>query len=130
VKNARIICTMFGSLLVLAGVFLLGWTERYLEYFGAVVPEGLAMSNMRAVFGGLQLGLGIFVIILARKDRDVHTAARLVFWIFGGLVFGRICEIAVNGFPEESFFLTLAMLEITGMVGGFQAMRHAEQPDS
>ena len=123
VKNARIICYLFGSLLVLSGMGFLIWTEDTMDHMGAVVPAGFAMSNMRAVFGGLELALGLLVVRLAANDRDLSASAFLVFTIFGGLILGRISEIAVNGIPDESFFLTMVLLEATGMVGGIQAIQ-------
>lgn len=121
--TARIICYLFGTLLMITGVYLIGWTEHYLQMIGATAPEGHALSDMRAVFGGLELALGFVILRLARKDHDLPAAALLVFWSFGGLLLGRIYEIIVNGFPEESLFLTVVMIELFGMVGGIQAQR-------
>lgn len=81
----------------------------------------MAVSEIRAVFGGMMSGIGAAVCwlaIIANRPRDAGVVMMLVF---GGLVLARIVGITGEGFPtdtvlHETIFevVILILLYVTG----------------
>lgn len=109
-------------LLVICGVVLtiIGW-------HGLTAPDDLmapldipligatAHSEIRAAYGGMHVGMGLFLIATALRSalRDVGLWASLC--IMGGLVVGRLASMIVDGVPA-GFALALLAAEATAAI--------------
>ena len=81
---------------------------------------------MRAVFGGMMLGIGAGVLWLAVGARRVMDAAIVLLFVFGGLLVARVAGYVGEGMPtgtvfnetvfEIVYFVVLGILTL--LVGG------------
>jgi hypothetical protein len=97
---ARVRVVVAASGLVFLGIgvlFLLHPTTVALV--GLPVKSAKAASDVRAVFGGLELGLGVFLVWAAAWPAWIRAGLAAQVTTFGGLVTGRIMGLAFEGWP-------------------------------
>lgn len=63
--------------------------------FGALTPGGL--TDVRATYGGLQLGLGAFLVWAANSDSRIRMALVLVALSIGAVGLGRALGLMLDG---------------------------------
>lgn len=61
------------------------------------VPTATARTDVRAVYGGLELGLGAFLLWCARRRESVRTGLIAALLAFAALAGVRVVGIAVEG---------------------------------
>lgn len=92
--------------LALCGIAMLyiGWTglsapAALMDPLGIPLQGAAAHSEIRAAYGGMHVGIGLFLIATALRAplRTVGLWANLC--IMGGLVTGRLTSLAVDGAP-------------------------------
>jgi hypothetical protein len=78
-----------------------------LRFVDLAPASATARSDVRALFGGLELGLAAFLAACARRPA-AHPAGLLAAALaFGGLAAGRLLSLAADGIPRA---LTFALL--------------------
>lgn len=75
----------------------------------------MAMSEIRAVFGGLMLGVGAALLWLTRQPGRAVEAGIATLLIFFGLLFARVVGYVSEGMPEgavlnETIFETVVFV--------------------
>ena len=81
-----------------------------------------ARSDVRAVFGGLELGLGAWFAICARRS-DWHRAGLVAQALaFGGLALGRLLSVLSDGVPRGITFALWAP-DLPGAAPSLVALR-------
>ena len=106
------------------GVAFLGWPAAMASRVGLSLADALADNDVRAVYGGLQLGIGSFLASCAtRPDWEVPglVAALLAF---GGLAAARVVSLAVVGAPGP-LGLLLHAGEVAGVAASLFALSRA-----
>ncbi|MGH8529874.1 MAG: DUF4345 domain-containing protein [Nevskiales bacterium] len=112
--------------LVFAGIGLMGLYDPT----GTVAPMGLTLadlssrSEMRAVYGGMNLVIGLYLIAAFRNSARQMTALTIAALIMGGLALGRLLSMAVEGVPSPLILGFLAV-EVTGCVLALLLRRNA-----
>lgn len=79
-----------------------------------------ALSDIRAVYGGLEVGLGLYLGIAALRRSWLASAVTLLSIAFAGVVAGRITSLVVDGTPGVIVFLAFA-LEAAGLLASLWA---------
>jgi hypothetical protein len=101
--------------LALSGLAMLyvGWTgltapANLMEPLGIPLAGPSAHNEIRAAYGGMHVGIGIFLLATALRPalRGVGLWANLC--IMGGLVAGRVASLVVDGAPGGFVFGLLA----------------------
>lgn len=101
--------------LVFSGIGLMGLYDPT----GTVAPMGLTLADqssraeMRAVYGGMNLLIGLYLMGAFRSPAQQAPALMLAAIIMGGLALGRVVSIAVDGMPS-SLILTFLAIEVAG----------------
>ena len=72
-----------------------------------------ARSDVRAVYGGIELGVGAFLAVCARRSSWRRAGLTAQGLLFGGAVLGRLVSLAVDG-PPLPLVLGLGALELFG----------------
>jgi Domain of unknown function (DUF4345) len=76
------------------------------------------LVEIRAMYGGLQLGLGLFFLLALNRPRWVRAGLVLQVCILGGLVIGRIFGlVVVNWQAKPLVYLILAAELILAILG-------------
>lgn len=90
-----------------------------------IVPAtASARSDVRAVFGGIELGVGAFLGLCARRPAWHRPGLFAQALSLGGAVAGRVASLAVDGTPRPITLAFLA-LELAGAALAVIALRWA-----
>ena len=105
-----------GFLLLCGLVFLLIGANTFHDPLAAMAPVELnintvsALNELRANYGGLQIGMGLFLLAGLCCKTMTRPALLAQALIVGGLALGRFVSIALDGQPN-AFVQGLIVLE-------------------
>jgi len=125
VLAARVILGVSALAYVAIGLAFIFVPERIIGYVGIEAAPGSALTDIRAVYGGLDFGIGAFLLhcLLGGKLRMGLVAATLTL---GGLACARILGIIVDGQQDAVTYYLLASEIIGGALClvGLGLVRH------
>jgi hypothetical protein len=88
-----------------------------------LAPEtATARSDVRAVFGGLELGVAGLLGLCARRTAWHHVGLLAQALAFGGLATGRLLSLAIDGTPRTLTY-ALWLPELLGAALAIVALR-------
>ena len=103
---------------------------EYLRLVDLTPTSATARSDVRAVFGGLELGLAAFFAVCARRPAARRAGLLAAALAFGGLALGRLLSLAGDGVPRALTFALWAP-ELLGCGLALAALRRtAAEPHS
>lgn len=120
---ARISLAITGVLFVVLGLAFLADPGRMAEIVGIEADRGRASIEVRAMYGGFELALGIFFLVATSRTRWFRAALAAQALGFAGLAAGRFVGMTLDG-PDRRM-LGLAVIECGGAVLGLVAFRQA-----
>ena len=92
------------------------------ERVGLGLAGTIADNDVRAVYGGLQIGIGAFLALCATRPAWFHLGLAAQLLLFGGLALGRFVSWFAAGSPG-AFGVTLHAAEIVALILGLIAWR-------
>jgi hypothetical protein len=113
--------------LVLAALGLVGFglpllvKPALMGVVGIGFARAAAATEIRAFYGGLELGLAAFFFAASRRDAWLRPALFAQAAGFGGIVVARLAGMLVDGSAEPMLFL-FAAVEGTGALLGAVAL--------
>lgn len=103
------------GVLILNGLVLIGIGLGGLVAPGLLLdPVGITLNRVgplneiRAGYGGMHLGVGLFILWMASRPSQRRTGLTLAVLFMGGLVLGRVLSLAIDGWPPRLLFSLLA----------------------
>jgi len=99
------------------------------DYAGLTMTNGDAFAEISAMYGGLQLGLGLLCLLGALKPRFTHTGLTAVAFVIGGLVVGRTTGFLVGSDPVTSYTYGALAFEWVLTILSILALRQSSTPD-
>lgn len=109
----RAVLMLTGATYASLGVSFFLWPEVMTSFVGIVLSEPSARTDIRAVYGGGEIGLGVFLFICARRA-DYESAGLLLGILgLGGLAFFRSVSLILDG-PQPAITYGLLASEILG----------------
>lgn len=113
-RAGLILTTLFG-----VGFLLLGL--RYFADPGAltaetdvVMPSTKAVMEIRTVYGGMFVGVGLATALLGWRETTVRAALRVLALVAGSVALARLAAIVLGQTPDPLFAALLA-IEIVGV---------------
>lgn len=96
-RFARIVLVV--QALIMAGVSLAYWVRPYemANLNGMLLMENASVSHMRVYYGGLQLGLALFLLWASRAPERVRPALVMLMVTMTALVLGRLVSLWLDG---------------------------------
>ncbi len=84
---------------IMAGVSLAYWLRPYemANLNGMLLMESASISHMRVYYGGLQLGLALFLLWSAREPERARPALMMLMITMLALVLGRLVSLWLDG---------------------------------
>jgi peptidoglycan/LPS O-acetylase OafA/YrhL len=123
-RLARISLLLAGLAYAGFGILTLAW-PRSMGILGVELTRPAAVTEIRAFYGGLELGMALF-FFRALRDPAWHRPALFVQAAsLGGVVLARLFGIVIDG-SGEPLVLLLAAAEGAGALLGFIALRRLE----
>lgn len=109
----RAVLMLTGATYAGLGVSFFLWPEAMTSLVGIVLSEPSARTDIRAVYGGGEIGLGVFLFICARRA-DYESAGLLLGILgLGGMAFFRSVSLILDG-PQPAITYGLLASEILG----------------
>jgi hypothetical protein len=118
-RFAAIVFDLFG----LACFFL---PQQMVGLIGYQLTQPSAIGEVRATYGGLSIGIAIFLWLCANPTH-ARLGLRLMLLVVAGLMIGRIVGIAIDG-PPNIAALALLTTEVGFTVASLLALRTASAP--
>jgi hypothetical protein len=123
----------FGKALVLVnGILFIGFGLGFVLapiYFSTLFTGGQfttpsAVTDVRATYGGLALGLGIWLVICSKQH--IHLGLVGSFAVLASIIVGRVTGIAVDGGANIFMYIFLAA-EVLFLLATWYALRAIKQ---
>jgi peptidoglycan/LPS O-acetylase OafA/YrhL len=89
---------------------------------GIELGRPAAVTEIRAFYGGLELGLAVFFALASTRDEWLRPALFAQAASLGGIVLARLVGFAIDG-SAEPLLLLFAAIETTGAVLAIAALR-------
>ena len=91
------------------------------------VPSISALNEIRASYGGLQIGIGLLLVSAALMTWLTRPALLALSLVTGGLVVGRLMSIMIDGMPNSTVQALLGLEFFTTVIAIFL---FTQQPNS
>lgn len=122
----RISLNVAGLVLLGFGAYFLYEPAQVARLLGVPAPPPELRAELAAVYGGLQLGLGAFFLVAARRGRWVLPGLAAQICAFLGLAIGRGLGMLTQG-ARTPLLVYLLALELGGALLGLLGFRRARQ---
>ncbi len=93
--------------LVMVGFSLAYWLRPYemANLNGVLLMESASISHMRVYYGGMQLGLALFLLWAMRAQERARAALVMLVFSMLALAVGRLLSLGIDGGPLVGFDL-------------------------
>lgn len=117
---ARIIVALGALTTGTLGVLFLAMPDTMVSFVELTLTTPLARSDVRTVYGGLELGIAVLTLVWLVRPGGLHAAVMLHLAVWGGLAFGRAVGLALSDAPASAG-VGLFAIEIVGLALGVVA---------
>lgn len=120
---ARVILSL--QLLATAGLGLAYFIRPHemANLSGMLLMAPAAATDMRAYYGGLQLGLAAFIGLSLARRPLIHPALTLLTLLYSALALARIGGLWLDGGAQQTFNLYALLLEVVSAGLCYWALR-------
>ena len=98
-------------LTILTGFVSLLWPRSVQGFTGLTAPDGRGITEIRSILGGLFIGLGIAVFLLA--TREAYQMLGIMYLAIGAV---RLISIFVDRSSVQSNWVSLAVEIVLGII--------------
>lgn len=109
---ARIVLLIQIAALVLLGLAYFIRPEEMASFSGALLMSTAAVTEVRAFYGGLQLGLAAFLAMALLRLDLLRPALTLLVLLYSALAVARIGGLWLDGGAQQTFNLYALLLEL------------------
>ena len=98
-------------LTIVTGLVSLLWPRSVQGFTGLTAPDGRGITEIRSILGGLFIGLGIAVLVLA--TRETYQMLGIMYLAIAAV---RLVSIFVDKSSVQSNWISLAIEIVVGMI--------------
>lgn len=114
----------FGSF----GTWLLVYPQA-IGLVGVELPGASGRAEIRAFYGGMELGIAAFFVMAATRRNWFMPALALQVAALGGMSIGRVLGMAIDG-GATAMHISLACIELAGAAVGVAALARVKRSAS
>lgn len=118
---ARIVLVAAGVTFLAVGVGFLFWPQELSETLGLTLATPMAVADVRAVYGGLDLAVAILLLLSVLRN-ELLLGLRIQAVVFGGLLAGRLLGQILDR-PQDDLAWTMVAVESAGLLIALAARR-------
>ena len=108
------------------------WPHEMANLNGMLLMETASVSHMRVYYGGLQLGLALFLIWAVRAPERARPALIMLVMTMAALVLGRLVSLWLDGGDLVGFDLASTLYRVLAVVFAglaWRAIRERPEPE-
>ena len=98
-------------LTIVTGLVSLIWPRSVQGFTGLTAPDGRGITEIRAILGGVFIGIGIAVLVLG--TREVYQALGITYFAIAAV---RLVSIFVDKSSVQSNWISLAAEIVLGII--------------
>lgn len=83
--------------------------ETFQFVVDGTVTSSSAITDLRATYGGMSVGVGIILYLLGNKEQTLRTGLVAVFLLMSGMALGRSIGIVLDGDANAFMFIYLGL---------------------
>ena len=125
-KLARFILITSALVFLAVGVGFLVIPVEWASLTEISLPTPMSRTDLRATYGGLDFGIGVFLLIAARRAEWVRPGLLLLALAAAGFATGRVIGFLAEGFAGSLMLLFLA-IELSIVVVAVIALRRVSR---
>ncbi len=96
---------------IVTGLVALVWPRNVQGFIGLTAADGRGITEIRAIFGGLFIGLGVAVLVLG--TREVYQTLGIMYLAIAAV---RIVSIFMDKSSVQSNWISVAAEIVLGMI--------------
>ena len=124
---ARVLLIGSAIIFVAVGAAFLFIPKTYAEVLEISLPTAMARTDVRATYGGLELGAGLFLVLCARRKEWIRPGLWALGLATGGFASGRLIGLMFERTLSPLMLVFLAM-EIVVTLLTFISLRRLGTP--
>lgn len=121
-KFARVLLLLGAAVFTIVGIGFLIFPAEWAAVTEISLPTAMARTDFRATYGGLDLAVGIFLWICARRDEWIRPGLLTLVLAAAGFGGGRLTGIVAEGSAAPLMLILLA-IETVIVIVAFAALR-------
>lgn len=94
---------------------------------GMLLLASAAATDVRAYYGGLQIGLAAFLIVALGRQDLTRAALTLLVLLYSSLALARVGGLWLDGGAQQTFNLIALLAEVVSAGLAFWALRGLEE---
>jgi hypothetical protein len=115
-KVARVLLLLGAAVFVIVGLGFLVFPAEWAAITEISLPTTMARTDLRATYGGLDLAIGIFLWICARRDDWIRPGLLALALASAGFGGGRLVGIVAEGSAAPLMLIFLVIETVIAMV--------------
>lgn len=120
---ARIVLLIQIAALALLGLGYFIRPEEMASFSGALLMGNAAVTEVRAYYGGLQLGLAAYLAMALLRLDLLRPALILLVLLYSVLALARLAGLGLDGGTQQTFNLYALLLEAVSAALAWWALR-------
>ncbi len=120
---ARIFLVVQVLLLAGFGTAYFLWPQEMGAVSGMLLMESAAVTDVRAYYGALQIGLAVFLGLALARHELTRPALTLLLVLYSSLALGRIVGLWLDGGAQQTFNLWAMLFEVVSALLAGWALR-------
>ncbi|WP_343349155.1 DUF4345 domain-containing protein [Pseudomonas sediminis] len=120
---ARIILLIQIAALLVLGLAYFIRPEEMASFSGALLMGSAAVTEVRAYYGGLQLGLAAYLAMALLRQDLLRPALILLVLLYSVLALARAAGLWLDGSSQQTFNLYALLLEVASTGLAWWALR-------
>ena len=120
---ARIVLLIQIAALTALGLAYFIRPEEMASFSGALLMGNAAVTEVRAYYGGLQLGLAAYLVMALLRLDLLRPALLLLVLLYSVLALARFAGLWLDGGAQQTFNLYALLLEVLSAVSAWWALR-------
>lgn len=124
-KFARSLVFASALIFVVVGAGFLLIPKQFGDVLEISLPSAMARTDVRATYGGLELGFGIFLIVCVVRREWIRPGLWALALTVGGFATGRLIGFAAEG-AINNFMLFFLVLELAVALLALFLLRRVE----
>ena len=112
---ARIVLSIQIAALLVLGLAYFIRPEEMAGFSGALLMGNAAVTEVRAYYGGLQLGLAAYLAMALLRMDLLRPALLLLVLLYSSLALARIAGLWLDGGAQHTFNLYALLLEVVSV---------------